>query len=124
MLHGKAFKTFSSAVTVGNPNINKPLGTNRMFRLNFPCILAPRECFTEEDHTVPIHEISLPNGATAFVIHNWTKLNQTIPPSQAGIWGKRRPSAPRGTGRNNGKPIQPQDKPQAATTTQRTRDSQ
>lgn len=51
VLLGKAFKTFPSAVTICNPKINMPLGTKRIFRLDFPC------------HLHRIDEVHLPNVA-------------------------------------------------------------
>lgn len=45
-------------------------------------VLAPRECFEQEDHDVPTQKVQLENDATVFINYKLTKLKATIPPEK------------------------------------------
>lgn len=97
-LLAEALVLFRSAETIENPNYNKPLGSKRLFRITFNSMTAPRAVFTLEDENVPIREIKTPNGATAQVIHKWSRLNAFPPPSLAKTWQPKRSYAKATTG--------------------------
>ena len=85
-------QSFPSAKFISMPG-KKPFGTTRRLRIYFNTTTAPREVFTEDDHTIPIREVTLPCGTAAQIIHKWQRLNQFRPPHLSNRWHQQ--SVPR-----------------------------